>query len=246
MTQSALKAKEIIVRERREIVKIIVAALVEDHPVQVYFGKKSTCHYSRFQVGVDQFEDIQAGEYLDIAPLDPPTGNIRIRGNPDVTLCFFTSSFSVDAQVRFRETTARRSLRLSFPEALNLTDQKRSAVRVAVEPKWDLIVKVIRPSGLSFVAKAQDLSAGGICFQSLGAVPSLFEKARIRLILHWPSANMKADANAVMVKQFTQEGNTCFRARFLFDAQKTAGQVEEIVAALQRRHLQHRRDLFGE
>ncbi len=240
------KDKEIIIKDRREIVKVITAALVEDNPVQVQFGKEASSYYSRFRVGADRFEEVENGEHLDIAPLDPPAGNIRIRSTPKINLSFFTTSYSVSAQLDFLETTNRRSMRLSFPETLTLTGQKRESVRVDVDPKWDLVVKALRPSGMSFVTKAQDLSFGGICFYSVGAIPMLAEKAKIRLILQWPSEKLKAEAGAIMVKQFTKEGDAFFRARFMFDSHKKARGVEEVVAALQRKHLSRRRKLFEE
>ncbi|MBF0368543.1 MAG: PilZ domain-containing protein [Magnetococcales bacterium] len=243
--QPALEPYELIVGNASECTKLLAAALTEGHPVQVEMSNDAILFYSRFENELERMEDIVAGRFLEIGPLDPPVGNIRIRRSEYVNLHFFTTRHVAEAQVKFLEMSPTRCIRLSVPEKLFLNRQKRTAFRVDVEPSWRLTVKVIRPSGISFLANPLDLSIGGMRLVTLGPVPKMSNNARIEVVVDWKERGIQATAKAKILQQIPVAGNISFRLQFLISSSKQAQLFENLVTALQRRRIEKRKELFG-
>ncbi|MEG3639228.1 PilZ domain-containing protein [Magnetococcus sp. PR-3] len=238
--------KPLITDARREIVKLITSAVLADSSLKIQLDKQKTDYYSLLRVNANSLEALQAGDYMGIAPLDPAMGNAKIRQAETIFIQFFTSDFCAEATTQFQSIGKDKTLLLDVPTQLTLTDQKRSDVRVEVDEKWRIKLKVIRPSGLSFLATVKDISAGGLSFQSVGSIPYISEKARVRLVLLWKDEAIDLRTNSVMLKDLEKGGERFLRARFLPESQKTAVQIENLVALLQRKHIEQRRDLFDD
>nr|CRH07998.1 Conserved protein of unknown function. Type IV pilus assembly PilZ [Candidatus Magnetococcus massalia] len=228
----------------REIVKLITTAVLADSSVQLRLDEGAIEYFSLFRVTVDNLEELEAGDYLPIAPLDPPIGNVKIRQAERVHLHFFTSDYSAQATTTLQQITTDKSIRLQMPKQLELISQRRNAVRVKIDEKWPVQLKVIRPSGVSFLAVPEDLSAGGVCFKSVGSIPTLSEKARVQLVLNWRDEKIKLKVKGVMLKDLNRQGEVCLRAQFLPDSYQGMQEIEQLVALLQRKHLLMRRELF--
>ena len=235
-----------MIEENKVIIKgILERALVENNPFKVQLDKQVFVYYSRFSSEPSLLEDIQNEKHLLISPLDPPIGNIKIINAKKVNISLFTDLHLVEAPIHFISRPDISYLQLSFPTQLILGKQQRDSVRVPVESEWGLIVKAIRPSGISFIGRAQDISAGGLCFFSIGAVPTIAEKSRLKIIIQWPAKKREVRADAIIIKHHTQEGDVYFRAKFLFESFKDARNLEEMTVALQRLHIKKREMLFG-
>jgi hypothetical protein len=224
---------------------ILEKALVENNPFRVQLDQQVFVYYSRFSTDPELLEDIQQERHLLIAPLDPPIGNIKIISAEKVLIKLFTDLHLVEVPVKFISRPDISLLQLSFPSELTVGKQQRDSVRVTIEPEWDLIVKAIRPSGISFIGRPVDISTGGACFFSIGAIPSIAEKSKLMVIIQWPSKKLEARANAILIKHQNKDGDIYFRTKFLFESYKDARNVEEITTALQRLHIKKREALFG-
>ena len=232
-------------KNREKIIEILEKAFDENKPLQVQLDKQIFTYYSRFSSDSNLLEDIQEEKHLLIAPLDPPIGNIKIITCYKVNLKIFTDSYLIESPVYFLSRPDIRVLQLSFPKELILGKQQRDAVRIDIAPEWGLIVKIIRPSGLSFLGQPVDLSIGGLSFFSLGAIPAIADKSRVKIIIQWPNKKKVARVEAIIIKHQTKDGNAHFRSRFLFESYKDVRDVEEITTALQRLHIKKRELLFG-
>ncbi len=233
------------VRSEEEIKKILAQALVENNPFQVRLDDQMFLYYSRFDSAPGLAEDIQDGRRLLIAPLDPPVGNIKMLSSQEVRLEMFTKMLLVEAPVKFLSRPDPDTIELSFPETIIKGRQKRESVRVPIDTDLGLLVKAVRSSGISFMGRPVDMSMGGICFYSLGAIPSIAENSRLQIAVLWPNRGMEFLAKGVMIKHFRKEGDVYFRTKFLFDSYKDARAVEEMVTALQRLELKKREEMFG-
>ncbi|MBF0444420.1 MAG: PilZ domain-containing protein [Magnetococcales bacterium] len=234
-----------ILKNPSAIKKILGQALVENNPLQLRIDNQVFVYYSKFDSEPGLAEDIQAGKHLLIAPLDPPVGNIKVLKSKELHLELFTKSHLVSTKVKFLSRPDQDTIELSFPEEIAHGSQKRESVRVQIDPDWQLIVKAIRPSGLSFLGRPVDISMGGVCFFSLGAVPSISENTKLQVAVQWPNRNKKFLAKAILIKNFRKEGDVYFRTKFLLETYKDARAVEEMVTALQILEIKKREEKFG-
>jgi hypothetical protein len=225
--------------------RILGQALVENNPLQVRIDNQVFVYYSRFDSEPGLAEDILIGRRLLIAPLDPPVGNIKVLSSNEVYLELFTKSHLVEAKVNFLSRPDPDTIELSFPEEITHGKQKRESVRVPIDPEWQLLVKAIRPSGISFMGRPVDLSMGGTCFFSLGAIPAISENTKLQIAVQWSNRGLQFLAQAILINHFRKEGDVYFRAKFLFDSYKDARSVEEMVTALQRLEIKMRDEKFG-
>ncbi|ABK45518.1 type IV pilus assembly PilZ [Magnetococcus marinus MC-1] len=245
MFQAKDDAKRLQTTDPREIVKIFTSAMLDESHVHVRLDHGMVEYFSLFRSSADELEALQSADHLTLTPLDPPVGNAKIRLCERVMLRFFTAQFSAECQCTFLETQDNRSIHLSLPERLTLIPQRRADVRVKIDEKKPFILKIIRPSGISFLAKPIDISAGGISFASIGNVPHISEKSRIHLILDWKNEGIHIKVRALMLKEINKEGEQLLRARFLPESLAAAQSIEELVALVQRKHLQQRAELFS-
>jgi hypothetical protein len=220
-------------------------ALLEDNPFQLQLDQQVFVYYTRFSYDPGLAEDIEQGERLLIAPLDPPIGNMKIRSSKKVILELFTEFHLVEAHVEFLSRPNPSAIELSFPQELLLDKQKRDSIRVSIDPLWGLEVQAIRPSGISIAGRPIDLSTGGLCFLSETSIPIMSKKFRLKIVILWPSRNVTVQAQALLIKHHDKEGETYFRAKFLFETYDEARAMEELASALQIRMIKQREELFG-
>ncbi|MBF0383257.1 MAG: PilZ domain-containing protein [Magnetococcales bacterium] len=232
--------------DENKIIDILARAVVENNPFKVQLDKQVFVYYSRFSTEPTLLEDIQQQKHILIAPLDPPLGNLKIINAKKTTITLFTELHLVEVPVHFISRPDISILQLSFPKELVVDKQQRESIRVPVEPDWGLIVKAIRPSGISFIGRLHDISTGGLCFLSIGSVPSLAEKSKLEVIIQWPNRNKEVRARAIIIKNQIRDGDMYFRAKFLFDSYKDARNLEEMTVSLQRLHIKKREQLFGD
>ncbi|MEO5367799.1 MAG: hypothetical protein H7831_15850 [Magnetococcus sp. WYHC-3] len=236
--------RDITLSQPREILKLITASALADSAVEVVLEDHYTPYISRFALSADSFEALEQGAWLELQPLDPPVGNLRIRHSPRVRLHFFTSEFNARADTEFLEIGTNHGVRLRIPTRLHLTHQKRETVRLPVLPEWGITLKIIRPSGLSFLARLMDLSAGGMRFAPLGLVAHIAERANLEVLVTWPQQSLTLRAAAQMLKPLEVDGEVVFRVRFSPRVLAESQAVEEFAARVQREHLRRRSELF--
>ncbi|MBF0194723.1 MAG: hypothetical protein HQL71_09195 [Magnetococcales bacterium] len=249
MGKSAKKSssdKKIVIEKRKEILNIITAALTEDHPIHVELSNETLRFYSKFKSKTKLKKELKDKNFIAIDVLDPAIGNIRIRRSKKVFLTFFITHYMIDAKVKLLKITDDHTIRLSIPKKIRLNKQQRTSVRIDVKEKWNIKASVSRPSGISFPAKVLDISTGGLEFQSLDVIPSLWENAKVYINFAWASQDLKVEANAQLIDAYLKEGIQTYRARFLFDTHETAEGMDLFVAALQREQLKDHAETFGE
>ncbi|MBF0456139.1 MAG: PilZ domain-containing protein [Magnetococcales bacterium] len=228
-----------------EIREILSQAVLENNPFQLQIDEQIFIYYTHFDPDLNLEEDIQEGNRILIAPLDPPIGNLKLINSKKVTLELFTALHLLEFEVTFLARLEYGTLALSFPDKVVLGKQKRESVRIPIDPKWGLIVHAVRPSGLTFVGRPVDINIGGTCFFCVGNPPPLNEKSRLKIIIKWPARQIEVEANAIVIKHHDKEGEIFFRTKFLFETYKDARAMEEITTDLQRREIKRREEIFG-
>ncbi|MBF0621069.1 MAG: hypothetical protein HQL54_04005 [Magnetococcales bacterium] len=228
------------------IAEMITSSVVDNFPIQIQLANQGMTYISHFHLQHDGMAALIEGEYIDIAALDPPVGNVRILKCEEVLIQFYTTRHVIETVVPFIERVDQHTLRLGFPDTVYYSHQRRSAYRVEFESSWPVSLKIIRPSGLSFLGKLEDISIGGTLFHAMGPTPRIANKARVTLVIEWRDMDILVKTDAMMLHQFNKAGELCFRARFMPKSHTIARTIEELVAAAQRKQIQRRRRLLGD
>jgi hypothetical protein len=109
---------------------------------------------------------------LFVAPLEPASGNMKIRGCRDegvVSLSFVSNNQTYQGSVTFLDVTlvnGSQLLRLSLPKKLILTKKirRRGENRIIVPSHIDLIATVAFKGKRKIAGTIEDLSSGGLSF----------------------------------------------------------------------------------
>lgn len=233
------------------IAPLLVAILEEKLPVRLFLGNSSFPYYSSFEwelledsAGqiVESKEHLERGEYLLLAALDPPIGNIKIRSATEINVEFFTRFHLLNATVTLKQMTSARKLCLTFPESMKQKAQKRASFRAPIDRSAEITVSIIRPSGIAFGAKLADISSGGTAFYPTGATPRISDHSRIEMDITYPEGKVAVDA--IILGTFPKEGEQYFRTQFLVASHKTASDIGALVAYVQRENSQKRIKTF--
>lgn len=245
--------EEEVIESFQKVSKLLLNILEGNFPVRVLFDNSSFAYYSHFEWELFEDDDgilsdtkahMEQGRYLLMAALDPPIGNIKIRTASEIKLEFFTQRQLLSCMVSLIEITKSRKLLLSYPEVLYQRPQKRSAFRAPVDHDMDVVISVIRPSGIVFEAKISDLSTGGTAFYPIDSTPKISNNSKIRMTIIYPEG--RVELHALMLGIFFKGGESNYRTQFMVDNHKTAADLEALVAYVQREKLQKRRDVFRE
>lgn len=249
--QSSLN-KEKEVNEVPEIAQLLITILEEKLPVQVFLGDSTLPYYSFFEWELvenregkvlDSKENLENGDYLLLAALDPPIGNIKVRTATEIRVEFFTRFHLYECFVTLRQITGTKKLCFEFPKQLKQKPQNRSSFRAPIERNQAITASIIRPSGISLNAKLADISVGGAAFYPTGATPRISDHSRIGMEITFPEGSVSVDA--VVLGSFAKEGEHFFRAQFLIANQRTASDIGEFVAYIQRESTQKRIQTFS-
>ena len=234
-----------------QVSQMIINVFQEKLPARVFLGNSSFPYYSHFECEliedgdgkiVNSIAHMERGEYLLMAALDPPIGNLKIRSATEINVEFFTRFYLLNCKVTLQRITGTRKLCFSFPTKLTQKPQKRSSFRAPIDRSLDINVSVTRPSGITFKVKLADISVGGTAFYPTGATPRIAEHSRVELDIDYPDGNVAVDA--VILGTFAKDGEQFFRSQFLVANHKTAGDIGALVAYIQRENTQKRIKTF--
>ena len=224
---------------------ILEEMISENHPFKIRLNDQEFSYYTRFYNYPTMMKDIHDGKHLLIDPIDPPIGNIKIIQSNKVTLESFTSSYLVKASVQFLSRQERNVIKLSYPKALDIEKQKRTDIRVPIDPSWGVIVKVIYPAGMSFLGPVINLSKNGICFVCQTPIANIDKLPSMKLIVIWEDKKMKAQGDAEILSYHIQEGGVYYYARFWFESSADVRSVQKMLSSLQKNYQAKRAALFG-
>ncbi|OSM05237.1 hypothetical protein [Magnetofaba australis] len=237
--------KEGTVDDVEKIISIIIKAIEDNLPVQLTIGEQDPfTYYTYFEREHENTIYLKEARYVLIAALDPPIGNIKIRNAVYVDAQMFTDTTLVRARLRFQKVRESKIIQLSFPAKLEQEPQKRAVIRAKIDPKWALNLEIIRPSGVKFDAKAYDIGTGGLAFYPVKKdLPRITDGSRSEVVIHWPEGK-PIRIDAMLIGEFSKEGYTGYRCRFMIGNYELAKQIEEMVAWVQRQTLKKRTRLF--
>lgn len=241
---SNLRSCSAISHDPTEIAKKLLDAFIEDYPVHLLIGEE--LFDTRFMMDpVAVEEHLHMGYPLEIAPLLPPVGNIKIRRTSDtITLQLNTETTAIKAETRFVGIEGTNLL-LDYPKKLFLREQQRSTFRVKVESFMGLKTTIIRASGITFPVQLDDISAGGMRFHAYQLVPRMAPSSRFSAVLSWPKQETFIRVNALLIQQARNGLESSFRCRFLFKDQKESNVMSALVSEVQRKLIERRQSRFG-
>jgi hypothetical protein len=233
------------------IAPALVAALEDKLPVKVLLGNSSFSYYTHFEwellddgngVVVQSKVYLDEGQYLLLATVDPPIGNLKIRSAGEIRLEFASKYHRLECETKLQQITQAKKLRMAYPASVLQKPQQRMAVRVPVERNTNLVVTIVRPSGIVFEAKFRDISATGASFYPTGATPRIADHARVQMAVTYPDGAFEVDA--VILGAFVNEGELVFRAQFLISNHQNAQQISAAVAYVQRCNILRRKEVL--
>lgn len=239
----AAKDNKIAVKDTLQIQQLIETAVVHGSAIVVRIpGEKIrfTTYFST--TNANDFKTTDGQWCLLVAPLDPPLGNIKMRGAPYLTISFFTDLFVVESRVNYLKNLEDRSIQLSFPTAMFRSPQKRSSARIVVDPKMNIQAKIRRPAGLTFAVKIYDICVGGVAFYSDDTIPPMLENTRLVFTISRP-AQRDIEITAVILGVFNKDEKTCYRAIF-GHKEESLKEVEKLVQSLVNKNQAKRQKLF--
>ncbi|WP_130471955.1 PilZ domain-containing protein [Candidatus Magnetaquicoccus inordinatus] len=241
--------KETVLDTFSAIAPALLAALEDKLPVRVLLGNSSFSYYTHFEwellddgngLVVQSKTYLEEGQYLLLATVDPPIGNLKIRSAGEIRLEFASKYHRLECETSLQQITPAKKLRMSFPKSVLQKPQQRLAVRVPVERNTNIVVTIVRPSGIVFEAKFRDISATGASFYPTGATPRIADHARVQMAITYPEGNVEVDA--VILGAFVSEGELVFRAQFLVASHQSSQQISAAVAYVQRCNIQRRKE----
>ncbi len=218
---AATLVREGLLNNPSEMIPLFVTVLEEKYPVRVSLSNATSPYYSHFEWELMEDEMgqvvqsknyLEKGQYLLLAALDPPIGNLKIRSATEIRMEFASKYHLLECETTLDLITPARKICLAFPKNLHQKPQQRSAVRVPVERNLPVVASVVRPSGIVFEAKFRDISTGGVSFFATGATPRIADQSRVEMTITSPAGKMEVDA--VIVGSYSKDGEQVFRAQF--------------------------------
>ena len=248
-TDKAEQEQEEVIESTAEIAQLLIAVLEEKLPVRVFLGDYSLPYYSLFESEPVEDENgeiienkngeilynkehLERGGYILLAALDPPIGNIKIRTAAEINVELLTRFHLLECMVELQKITENKKLRLSFPQQINKKPQTRTAFRAPVDVNMDIFVTIIRPSGISFSAKLDNISVGGAAFYPLSVTARIPDNSRVKMDISYPEGNITVDN--VVLGTFVKGGGQFFRSRFLVSSSRTVNDISSLVNYVQR------------
>ncbi|MBF0462324.1 MAG: PilZ domain-containing protein [Magnetococcales bacterium] len=250
-SSAVVPVQEGVVDSLSAMLPLLTTVLEEKFPVQIFLNNAATSFYSHFEWELLEDEKgqvlqsknyLERGEYLLLAAMDPPIGNLKIRNSTEIRLEFASKHHLIECETTLDLITPARKICLAFPKKLKQKQQQRLAVRVPVERTMTVVASIVRPSGIVFDAKFCDVSSGGAAFFAMGATPRIADHSRVEMTITYPGGKVMVDA--VVLGTFSKNGEQVFRAQFLVDSHKTSSDINALVAHVQRENIQRRKKLL--
>lgn len=248
----AAPKQEGVVDTLAEIAPLLMMIHLGNFPVRVFLDNSSHSYYSHFEAEeaedeegnlIESVEHVEEGEYLLLAPMDPPSGNAKIRSAGEIRLEFASKNHYLECTTQLDQITRKRQIRLAFPTILRQKPQKRVAVRVPVWRDLEIVAAILRPSGGAFKAKLLDVSVGGTAFYPTSLIPRIADHSRLDMTITYPEG--KLDVDAIVLGSFSKDGEQVYRSRFLVESHKMARSVNELVSFVERDNIRRKKMLEG-
>lgn len=232
-----------LVKDVQQIQQIIEIAVTNGSAINVQIPGEKILFTTFFaSTTAADFKTKEGDLCLLVSPLDPPMGNIKIRGAAYLNISFFTDTYIAEAKVNYIKFLEDRSIQLSFPKEVIRGAQKRSSARVKMDPKLNISTHIKRPAGFMIPVKIYDISTGGVAFYSEETIPPMLENTRVIFIISRPAQrDIEVIANVLGV--MNKDGKTCYRTTFIHkgDSQK---EVDKLIQLLIDKSREKRQKLF--
>lgn len=191
--------------------------------------------------------EYQAGSYLkdfkhiNLSPLEPTSGNIKIHHSKTLTLRFYTGTTAVELDTSFQSRATIRGehlLKLDFPDK-GYFNRNRRPFRAKTPEDYELNVMVSPPGKSSAGRECRiiDLSPNGLSFDSTQLPQSYDNGAALHLLLD-PSSGEPIEVTGIVrhyAKIRTKQGNMQIcGVQFDLESRKLAAKLESRYANLQR------------
>jgi hypothetical protein len=180
-------------------------------------------------------------DHLVLSPLEPVTGNIKVRASIIVTLRFYTGSTAVEMGSNFlRAETIRDNavLIFEFPEVGRIIKNHRP-FRAKVPEDYDVVATVhkVDSGGEKLLCKVMDISAHGVALENEALAQEYHIGDQVRLEIC--SADGDVVAVGGIVRHFarirTKAGNqTLCGVQFDLETRALAAVLEQLFAQVQR------------
>ena len=254
LPSSVEPVREVVFESLATMVPVFVMALRENLPVRLLLGDHVAPFYCFTEFDWELEEDdidqvveskthLEEGRHLLVDTLYPPIGNVKIGHASKITAEFSSKYYTFECVTTLQKITPLRKVRLTFPKVLIRKVQRRASYRVHVEQDLKISLSIVRPSGIAFMAKFRNVSAGGAAFSGAGAIPVISTHARVRMTVTYPEHKFVVDA--VVLGNYPRDGTLFFRTQFIIQDQKKSKEINEFVNYVQRQNIQRRKDYMS-
>ena len=236
----------VVVADQEQIIQIITLLTAESkNPVIVNTEKEIFDYHSYLKLNNKNSPD-SANIVLIVDALDPPIGNVRIRVSSSIIIRIFSKRFCFELPVQLLAVMSDQ-FKMSLPQQIGIQKEKRSSVRVKVDPRWDIIVEATRMAGVTFPLKIDNIGLGGLCFFCSGQTPGILKGLQVQFNLLWPSKGIELNFSVHVVESsILKEDEKCrYHARYRFENyNEIVRSLEKMVTDMQREMLVRREKRF--
>ncbi|MEO5340677.1 MAG: hypothetical protein H7837_09205 [Magnetococcus sp. MYC-9] len=250
---SSTPAASAVRESRLDVVSQMVPLLIAVHEakaqVEVSFGNAS--FFSLFEWELLDGGDgkvVQGKTHLEearcllLAPMEPPIGNLKIRSAGEIRLEFASRTHLLVCVTTLLQITPARRICLAFPKSLQQKPERRAVVRILVDRTLNVVLTVVRPSGIAFEAKFRTISAKGAAFYGTGAIPKIADGSELEMTIAYPEGTVEVEA--VVLGSYSKDGEQLFRIQFSVPDQQVARAIGALASFVQRSNLQRRTSLL--
>ncbi|MBF0424170.1 MAG: PilZ domain-containing protein, partial [Magnetococcales bacterium] len=127
-------------------------------------------------------------ESFTIVPLEPTTGNLKIRKVPQVVIRFFLGLELYELATMFQKVvlvSGAQAIQLAMPGMVRIRP-RRQQQRISVPPRANMTVTVQKRGSNSFNATLSDLSPGGLSFSCSEKHDPLMLGDKVGVTIHGP------------------------------------------------------------
>jgi len=258
-----IECDDIMVKPEK-ILPYLQTALIDEKILEVEFDDLSQVYFSKVfddppsLEGVEGDEDpsmevdeYNFGDYLKsmthliTLPLEPGMGNMHIRNSKKIIIRIFTSSYAIELGTYFQDMALVQNipvLRLDFPVIARLVRGAR-VFRAKVPDDMSFTVLIVgKRKGPNMKTRPIDISAQGMAFKIKKKDKERFivdETCTLQFII---SGTIVVKVNCIIrhVSKVRGQRGVEYRCgvQFDIDTRSTADVIENIVAKVQRAHLQ--------
>lgn len=244
--KSTCAPEGVVVTEQKQIIQIMTLLAGENKsPITVKTETQMFEYHSYLKLHKkDSFDD--SSLFLIADALDPPIGNVRVRISSSVVIRVFSEKYCFEMSVNMLGTM-KGKFKLSLPAGITIQKERRSSVRVRVNPKWEVELQGTRMAGVQLPVIVDNLSLGGLCFYCSKHIPHVLQGLQVDLKILWPSHELELDASVYVVdiSTFKDTDTSRYHTRFRFENyDKTVRTLETMVADMQREMLESRKKLY--